>query len=379
MDSSTVVGILIVLSLACLQSKAETTDGSVIFIDSSTHQHLWTSSSSAQTFQTNSMSVMEVGAAVLVLLGLAPPPMLSSASSSKLNELLMPNPFARPRHVFLLEVALAEDSQPTVHSNSAVVGSSFNRKLISSSASFELELPGREEVSFFSLDGPDLDHTAVTDKEISDFAQSFGGSYILSNSEPQNGELIIPLPSGFKVNLHMSKKADRKFAIDLMYIMEKTKKAMEMKQDLPESNFDAAELMAGCFDGIKALQEEYGSKDIAEQAMDLLLFTVSKVFDSLQEKYKGQIVAVILFSNAHSSQPQKVLDVTFASRPSSRWLEEVKTSSNSTVEAEVALVRITLAWFTGIVLLIATLIGVYLLVNMPLTRDTLLYSNVKLD
>ena len=71
--------------------------------------------------------------------------------------------------------------------------------------------------------------------------------------------------------------------------------------------------------------------------------------------------------------------MTYVSRPSLRLLEEVKTSSNSTAMAEVALVRLTLAWITGGVLLIATLIGVYLLLNMPLTRDTLLYSNVKLD
>lgn len=378
MDSGVVFGILIFLSLACLRSTAETTAGSVIFIDSSTHQHLRTSSS-GQTSQTNSMSVMEVGAAILVLLGLAPPRRLSSESSYKLNELLVPNPFARPRHVLMLEVPLAEDSQVSVHSDSTLFSSLVSRKLISDAGSVELELPGREEVAFTSLDGPEFDHTTIAAKEISDFAQSLGGSYIFKNSEPQNGELGIPFPSGLKLNLHMSKKADRKFAVGLMYIIEKIREVTEMKQDLSRGDFNVAELMGGCFDGIKALQEEYGSKDMAQQAFDLLLATVSSIIDSLQAKYNGQIVAVLLLSNADSSPPQKVLDVTFASRPSPRWLEEVKSSSNSTVEAEVSLVRRTLAWFTGAVLLIATLIGIYLLVNMPLTRDTLLYSNVKLD
>lgn len=378
MDSGVLFAILIFLSLACLRSTAETTAGSVIFIDSSTHQHLRTSSS-GQTSQTNSMSVMEVGAAILVLLGLAPPRRLSSESSSKLNELLVPNPFARPRHVLMLEVPLAEDSQVSVHSDSTLFSSLVSRKLISDAGSVELELPGREEVAFTSLDGPEFDHTTIAAKEISDFAQSLGGSYIFKNSEPQNGELGIPFPSGLKLNLHMSKKADRKFAVGLMYIIEKIREVTEMKQDLSRGDFNVAELMGGCFDGIKALQEEYGSKDMAQQAFDLLLATVSSIIDSLQAKYKGQIVAVLLLSNADSSPPQKLLDVTFASRPSPRWLEEVKSSSNSTIEAEVSLVRRTLAWFTGAVLLIATLIGIYLLVNMPLTRDTLLYSNVKLD
>ena len=89
------------------------------------------------------MLLSEVGAAVSVLLGFAPPATLSAAGSSKasvitsvinttsviplphsdpfalskflmsllqLNEILMPNPFNRPRAVFLLDVRGAEGS-----------------------------------------------------------------------------------------------------------------------------------------------------------------------------------------------------------------------------------------------------------------------------
>ncbi|MBA0555447.1 hypothetical protein Golob_025625 [Gossypium lobatum] len=97
------------------------------------------------------------------------------------------------------------------------------------------------------------------------------------------------------------------------------------------------------------------------------------------------------------------MNMMYTSRPSLRWLEETKSSLNTTLAAQM-LVRRTLAWITGVVLLIATLLGkftlsilltdlgvlmklfftllsvaVYFLLNMPLTRDTLLYSNVKLD
>ena len=75
----------------------------------------------------------------------------------------------------------------------------------------------------------------------------------------------------------------------------------------------------------------------------------------------GEIVGIILFSKAYSSLPQRMLDVTYDSRNSLRFLEEVKSSSNSTADAEVALVRRTLAWVTGLLLLLATLIGVRLL------------------
>ena len=47
-----------------------------------------------------------------------------------------------------------------------------------------------------------------------------------------------------------------------------------------------------------------------------------------------------------------------ATRPGARWLVETK-GVNATV-AEVVLVRRTLAWVTGVILLISTLIGVCL-------------------
>ncbi|KAF5736653.1 hypothetical protein HS088_TW14G00801 [Tripterygium wilfordii] len=105
---------------------------------------------------------------------------------------------------------------------------------------------------------------------------------------------------------------------------------------------------------------------------------VSKVFDSLQSAYKGEIVGVVLLSGTPPLESETMLNVMFTSRPSARWLVESKESTNSTI-AEVVLVRQTLAWLTGIILIIATLLGIHFLLNMPLTRDTLLYSNVKLD
>ena len=54
-----------------------------------------------------------------------------------------------------------------------------------------------------------------------------------------------------------------------------------------------------------------------------------------------------------------MLPVKFTARPSSRLLEEVEGSHDAAILiAEVLLVRRTLAWITGIILLIATLMGV---------------------
>jgi hypothetical protein len=77
------------------------------------------------------------------------------------------------------------------------------------------------------------------------------------------------------------------------------------------------------------------------------------------DNWAGQIAGVIFFNTAPASESETVLDVVLTSQPSARWLEETKTPSNGTI-AEVALVRMTLAWITGIVLIIATLLGVRL-------------------
>ncbi|KAL9237823.1 hypothetical protein vseg_012326 [Gypsophila vaccaria] len=334
----------------------------VLFIDSNSHQYLH-----KKNIQSNSMSVKEVGAAVSVLLGLAPVD-ISAASSSKLNEVLLPNPFDRPRHVFMLEIGLSQDSQSTVYADKAAFTSGVKSKVSGSEGGAKIELPANEGVAFISLDG--ADDMAKSDKEISDLATSVGGNF-----ESSSGELIIPLPSGSKLRLYMGKKADKKFATDLIYLIDNMKKSVEMELDSSETSSNVAELVGGYFDGIKALQEEYGSDEIAQEGMELLLTMVSRVFDSLQTRHKGEAVAVLLFSKA-----QRMLDVTFSSvRPAARFMEEVKTSSNSTTAEEVRLVRLTVAWATGIILLIAVYIGVYLLMYMPVTKDTLLYSNVKLD
>ncbi|KAL2923386.1 ATP-dependent helicase/nuclease subunit A [Bienertia sinuspersici] len=381
-------------SILCFQSLADDS-GSLFMIDSTTHQYL--RSSPRQIDETNSMSGMEIGAALSILLGQAPPPMLSTASSSKLNELLLPNPFDRPHHVFMLEIALAQgsflhhcffsfhfhsygltdilsflsfhliNSQATDYSGIAEFSSAIKSKVVRNDGGVKIELSDKEGVSFFSLDGPDYDsYEAITEKE-------------LNKLESLNGELIIPLPSGVKMTLHMSKKADRKFATGMMYLIDNIRKVTEMTQNMAGSSSNSAELVGGYFDGIKALQEEYGSTEIAQQALELLLTTVSKAVDSLQERHEGKIVTTILLSKAYSSLPQRMLEVTYVSRPYPRLLEESKNSTNSTAVAEVALVRGTVAWMTGLVLIIATLIGVYLLFSMPITRDTLLYCNVKLD
>lgn len=75
----------------------------------------------------------------------------------------------------------------------------------------------------------------------------------------------------------------------------------------------------------------------------------------------GQIVGVIFFSGEASLESSKMLEVIFAPQRAARWLEEKEVIPD--VVQEVLLVRRILAWITGIILLISTLIGVRLHTN----------------
>ncbi|KAA3485507.1 Protein grpE [Gossypium australe] len=369
------------------------------------------------------MLLPEVGAAVSVLLGVAPTVKLSASGSSKLNEVLIPNPFDRPRAVFMFEVGGIDDPL-VVEPKNALFSKALKNSVDLGSSKADILFPGvspfcicslafhyidfladEEELSMISLDHPLGDYC---EEEINEFASWLGGSYATDVTKPLDGVLTIPLANGDNMNLHMSKvyelfltdtvipllvvfcleflftslkalgfdclqKVHREFASKLFALYRNIRKAMERHEDLSQTLRRPAELIMGSFDGIK-----HDTDGFDKQGMRLLLATLNRIFDSLQTTYEGHIVGVILFNGVPQPESKTLMNMMYTSRPSARWLEETKSSLNTTLAAQM-LVRRTLAWITGVVLLIATLLGVYFLLNMPLTRDTLLYSNVKLD
>lgn len=72
----------------------------------------------------------------------------------------------------------------------------------------------------------------------------------------------------------------------------------------------------------------------------------------------GQIVGVIVHNGVSSPESRKLLNVMVTSHPSPRWLEETELSPNSTAVAEVIFVRRAVAWTTGLMIIIATILGV---------------------
>ncbi|KAI9122512.1 hypothetical protein K1719_006352 [Acacia pycnantha] len=337
-----VLSLFIIFFLISARARSEDS-GSVFFIDGTDHQFL-RATSPDQEVENPSLLLREVGAAVSILLGFAPSSSLTPAGSSKLDEILTPNPFKRPRAVFLLEVNGIDD-QKQISQHNEIFSNAFRSTYVLGSDKVDIQFPGEDDVSVLLLDELSED---FTEKEISAFASMMGGSYAPNSQEPLNGVLTIPSANGAMVNLHMSKKSEREYMVALLSLVRNVEKAIQMHDDLSQSKWNPAELLMGSFSGIKALREQNGAESIVQDGVELLLATLTKILGSLQEAHKGQIVGVIY---SHSRTTQEL----------------------------VVLVRRTLAWITGLILLISTLMGICYLMNMPLTRDTLLYSNVKLD
>ncbi|KAK4787244.1 hypothetical protein SAY86_011077 [Trapa natans] len=346
--------------------------GSVFFIDSATHKY-FRARSPDDAVEQNKMSLPEVGATVSVLLGLPPPATLSAAASSRLNEVLKPNPFDRPHAALLIEIGGLQDSHQLVESDllrGAQRKSVFSREM----ANIQLQ---EDKVSVVSVDeSVSLDSDPLTDEAIHSFAYLMGGTYTHDGKEVLVGNLTIPLGENVKISLSLSKKAEKDFTASIISLVRNIKRAIEMHEDLSRSIVKPAELIKGSFDIMKVLQENYGADSVAEQRTKLLLAVLAKVYNSLQAAYDGKIVGIIFFNN--DATKDALVNVVINSHPSARIIKE-KESTPSAADVEKLLVRRTLAWLTGLILLISTLLGIYFLLYMPLTKDTLLYSNVKLD
>lgn len=152
--------VFVVALLLTLNYRGEAS-GSVFFIDGSNNQYLRPRSSS----EALPMSPVEISAAVSALLGFAPSATLTADGSSKLNKILKPNPFERPRAAFVLEIAGADDMLLETSPSHSFLGNAIRSSIKSDSYKADTELPDNEVV-VVSVNEPSSD---VTDKDINDF------------------------------------------------------------------------------------------------------------------------------------------------------------------------------------------------------------------
>ncbi|XP_062190992.1 uncharacterized protein LOC133894835 isoform X2 [Phragmites australis] len=336
-------------------------EASAVFIDGASHRYLRNQQGDGQD---SSMSLNEVSAVVSVLLGFAPPTSLPTRSSSQLNKVLLPNPFDRPRAVFLLQI----DGS---HADSFIseASSSFKTRIEGANTAATGLTDKDELIVIHSDESLDVSRSDYLDNELSNLANWLEGSY-----QKSSGKLVIPLESGNSLTLLLDKEADSEFASSLVSLLKTIERGIQVHEDF-SGVVSPAELLVCHLTGIKGLEDEYGSTEIVKQRTEVIRRAFTKAFESLLGAYKGKIVGLVISTKEASPSLGSIIDAP-SSLLISRRLEE---ASQTNAIALVLLVRKSLAWITGIILLVSTLIGVCLLMNMPLTRDTLLYSNVKID
>ncbi|XBI00123.1 hypothetical protein VPH35_129277 [Triticum aestivum] len=323
---------LLALAFSFVVAAPERQGDAAAFIDGASHRYL----RDQQEDQATSMSLDEVSAAVSVLLGFAPPAMLPAPSSAKFNKLLLPNPFDRPRSVFLMQLDGSHDYVDCFISDA---GSIYKTK----------------------IDGAKSAAIELTDKD----------ELIVIRSDESSGLDVLD-------NELANLEADVEFASSLISLLKTIKRGIQVHEDFSGGIVSHAELLVCHFTGIKALEDEYGPAEIVKQGAEVVQTALTKAFDQLQGAYNGKIVGLVISAKEASTSLASIIDAPSSLHISRRLAEASKTNATASIAA-IYLVRLSLAWITGIILLVSTLIGICLLMNMPLTRDTLLYSNVKID
>lgn len=331
--------------------------GSVSFLESTPGSYLRIASSNS--IQGGVFSYADVSAATAVLLGSAPPSSISDESASKLNELLVPNPFHRPHAVLLLTLEQIKPGGPRGNIGTILAQ---HRELQLETTRGTLLLP--EDATLLSLNMT-LQESAVTDRELQELALFLGGSYETSK-EPSKGVMSLGLPDGDMLTLDFEKEEHQALAFELFSIFQHVKDAAATLDKR------SGGLVVGALTVTKGLYEEPDSSITLREASDLLHVVVMKVFAYLDTALNGGLVGVIVHAQ------EQILDMSFTWGPSRLRLLQTSSDTITAAVAEI-LTETIIAYITGILFIVALIIGTCFLFKMPLTRDTLLYSGVKLD
>lgn len=312
----------------------------------------------SNSLQGRTFSYSDVSAAVAVLLGTTPPSSISDESVSKLNDLLVPNPFHRPHAVLML--TLEQIKQGGKISVAAVQ----HRELELESKKATLTLPEDVTPLLLNMNLGEESKSADVDGKLQELASFLGGSYE-SGREPSKGMLQLHFPSGV-VSLDLAKKVSQALAFELLSIFQQMKDAVSVLDKVPGG------LVFSTLTATETLYKEPEGSMTSEQASELLGLVVTKVFTYLDSAFNGGLVGVIV--NAQ----EQILDLKFTRGPSRLQFLQTSSDTITSVAAEV-LTETIIAYITGILFIIALIIGTCFLFKMPLTRDTLLYSSAKLD
>ncbi|CAI5949435.1 unnamed protein product [Closterium sp. NIES-64] len=359
----------------------------VLFLDQTQGSYFNRASGSAELA---ALSTTATAAATAALLGVSVPPNSDAGISAQLNSLLIPDPFNRPRSVFLLnlpgvdfsvysnvttgsvQVVQSRVLAPTSGVVAEYVADELEAEMIALYRSARLE-GLKVDVATCGWRNADLDvavESAVAASPCDDVCLELLMSPASVGDEASQ-QLRRVLNTAFDAN----KDSDSNFLANLACVVRAMRSA----------SYDSAELAAHPHLLVASLAgfQEKQDPQFASARLAFVLATISAHMSSLRLSDKGSVVAEVVLAGASSAQaaPHLLLQQFVLSgdqRPGARQLRGVVAASQVAqaqgleTPAEVLSTAILVA--TVILLIVSLVLATGYLFNMPLTRDTLLYS-----
>ncbi|KAG0568295.1 hypothetical protein KC19_6G010200 [Ceratodon purpureus] len=355
-------------------------DGSVIFVDSSVGPEYLRRTPAAEK---EVFSYDDVATSLAVLLGVVPGVSIDENVAAKVDSVVSPNPFQRPRAVISLNIGGVESDLI----NNGETLDSLGLKLYQQRAFVAKD----SHVSQISGDGLNLRLLTNLDAvdlnaEISeqDFQAEFvfmSASYNLDGDSKTVTTVSWDMSNGETFTLDTTKTADRLFFKELMGIFRNMQRAVSSQQ--PIDLEEPANLYFGNFNGIEELRKAYGSGHQTQLASKFVLYAMNQALQFLQDNYNDKLVGVFTFTKSSND-----FEITVSERRA-RFLQDADAAiaaptgspGNETYPEQMALHlgNQAVVFFTVLILLLALVLSTCCMFTMPLTRDSLLYSGLKLD
>lgn len=346
-------------------------DGAVIFIDSNIRpEHLRKTSS----IEKEVFTYEDIATSLAVLLGVVPKVAVDEKAASKIDSVVSPNLFYRPRAVLSLNIGGVE--LDSIRNEATLdllgLGSYQQSPLIADNTHPRRISDDYVNVEVLtSLDEADT-HIEVSEQDLE--FEFISTSYVLNGDSKTVNTISWDMSNGESFSLDMSNSADRLFFKELMEVFRGMKRAVTSQQSVELEQ--PADLYFGTFNGIIEFRDHYGSGHQTQLASKFVLYAMNQALQFLQANCNDKLVGVFTFTE--SANDFKVL----TTERGARFLQAAApTPGNETYPEEMAL-RLgnqAVIFFTVIILLVALLLSTCCMFTMPLTKDSLLYSGLKLD
>eukprot|EP00475_Leptophrys_vorax_P040359 TRINITY_DN74711_c0_g1_i2.p1 TRINITY_DN74711_c0_g1~~TRINITY_DN74711_c0_g1_i2.p1 ORF type:complete len:393 (-),score=53.15 TRINITY_DN74711_c0_g1_i2:230-1408(-) len=341
--------------------------------------------------EAQTLSPASFAAATAALLGVSVPPSTDAEVSSQLNSLIVPDPFHRPRSMLMLVLPGADygafASNVSLRGLQVVQRRAFPSPSLDSNAlldAVDYEIAAMlKEATHEGLKLDVSDCSVLSDNSVA--ATPTGGNkvarpcdekckYLLTSSELV-GEASEQLDQLLRSTFDISKDSDSKFLLDLactvMFI-----------RDGAENLNRAGASPHLFFSSLAGLQ---GGDSFVTGRVAFTLAVVSAHVNAIRSVNNCNMIAAIVLPGVLSEAPAHSHDLIYQTmlasrvqRPAARELRAVvaaaatQQTDNLKTPADVVSEAIIIA--TVIILLVALSLATGYLFNMPLTRDTLLYS-----